>query len=178
MDVQDIPLQPRLRIPGGAVAVAAIPLPKPLEETIMNLYSIKSNAKRAAVKELGEHAMEGADYRLTKHDGKWTWTTDAKSGAAPGMAETPKGEDTEADGGPEAQPKPRRRREGTKQALLIDMLRRPEGATIAQIVEATDWQRHTARGAISGTVKKKLGLNVTSEKPEKGERVYRIIDAA
>ena len=132
--------------------------------------------------------MEGADYRLAKHDGKWTWTTDANPSATPDVAETPKDGDTEvpgpekagaeANGGPESQPKLPRRREGTKQALLIDMLRRPEGATIAQIVEATDWQRHTARGAISGAVKKKLGLNVTSEKPEKGERVYRIIDAA
>ncbi len=82
--------------------------------------------------------------------------------------------DTEADSGPEGQPRPRRRREGTKQALLVDMLRRPEGATIDQIVEATGWQRHTARGAISGAIKKKLGLTVTSEKTEGGERTYHI----
>ena len=151
-------------------------------------YSNKSNAKRGAVAALGPHAIEGADFRLAKHEGKWTWTTDANPGTAPDMAETPKGEDTEApepmkantkaDSGPEAQPKPRQRREGTKQALLIDMLRRSEGATIDQIVEATGWQRHTARGAISGAVKKKLGLTVVSEKPEKGERIYRIVDAA
>ena len=141
-------------------------------------YSSKSNAKRGAVAALGPHAMEGADFRLAKHDGKWNWTTDAKSGTAPDVAETPKGEDTEADGGPESQPKPRRRREGTKQALLIDMLRRSEGATIDQIVEATGWQRHTARGAISGAVKKKLGLTVVSEKTKGGERIYRIPDAA
>ena len=51
-------------------------------------------------------------------------------------------------------------RTGTKQALLIDMLKRPEGATVDQIAEATGWQRHTIRGAISGALKKKLGFNV------------------
>ena len=152
------------------------------------LYSNKSNAKRGAVASLGSHAMEGADYQLAKHDGKWTWTTDANPGTVPDAAKTPKGgdteapepkkTDTEADGGPRSQPKPRRRREGTKQALLVEMLRRPEGATIDQIVEATGWQRHTARGAISGAIKKKLGLTVTSEKPAEGERVYNIVDAA
>ena len=72
-----------------------------------------------------------------------------------------------------------RRRTGTradsKQALLIAMLRRDEGATIEQIAEATGWQRHTCRGAISGTLKKKLGLAVTSGKID-GGRVYRIGD--
>ena len=44
------------------------------------------------------------------------------------------------------------------------MLRRKQGATIAQIVEATGWQPHTVRGAFAGALKKKLGLTVTSEK--------------
>ena len=51
-------------------------------------------------------------------------------------------------------------RTGTKQALMIEMLRRPEGATVEQIAEATGWQHHTIRGAISGALKKKLGLTV------------------
>ena len=54
------------------------------------------------------------------------------------------------------------------------MLRRKQGATIAQIVEATGWQPHTVRGAFAGALKKKLGLTVTSEKVEGSERVYRI----
>jgi hypothetical protein len=65
-------------------------------------------------------------------------------------------------------------RGGTKQAQLIAMLRRSEGATIAQIVAATGWQPHTVRGAFAGALKKKLGLTVTSEKIEGGERVYRL----
>ena len=68
----------------------------------------------------------------------------------------------------------RRPRESTKEAMLIDMLRRPEGATIAQIMAATGWQAHTCRGAFAGALKKKRGLTVTSEKPEGGERIYRI----
>lgn len=63
---------------------------------------------------------------------------------------------------------------GTKQALLIDLLKRKTGATIDEVVEATGWQAHSVRGAISGTLKKKLGLDVTSEKVEGRGRVYRI----
>jgi Protein of unknown function (DUF3489) len=51
-------------------------------------------------------------------------------------------------------------RAGTKQAQMIEMLRRPEGATVEQIAAATGWQHHTIRGAISGALKKKLGLTV------------------
>jgi hypothetical protein len=58
------------------------------------------------------------------------------------------------------QPTPRTPRAGTKQALMIEMLKRPEGATVEQIAAATGWQHHTIRGAISGALKKKLGLTV------------------
>ena len=54
------------------------------------------------------------------------------------------------------------------------MLRTPEGATIDEIVAATGWQPHTVRGAIAGALKKKLGLEVTSEKVEGRGRVYRL----
>jgi hypothetical protein len=60
-------------------------------------------------------------------------------------------------GVPTAKPTPRA---GTKQALMIDLLKRPEGATVEQIAAATGWQHHTIRGAISGALKKKLGLTV------------------
>jgi hypothetical protein len=65
-------------------------------------------------------------------------------------------------------------RADTKQAKLIEMLKRPEGATIDEIVAAFGWQPHTARGAIAGALKKKLGLDVTSEKVENRGRVYRL----
>lgn len=65
-------------------------------------------------------------------------------------------------------------REGTKQAVLIDLLKRPEGATLPQMTEATGWQVHTVRGAMAGALKKKLGLAITSEKQTGTDRVYRI----
>ena len=65
-------------------------------------------------------------------------------------------------------------RRGTKQAILIEMLRRPDGATIEEMAARTGWQKHSVRGAISGTLKKKLGLSVTSETVEGRGRVYRI----
>jgi hypothetical protein len=58
------------------------------------------------------------------------------------------------------------------------MLRRKEGATIAEIVAALGWAPHTVRGAFAGALKKKLGLTVTSEKVESGERTYRITGEA
>lgn len=72
---------------------------------------------------------------------------------------------------------PRRPREGSKEALVVAMLERPEGATVEQIMAATGWQRHTVRGAFAGALKKKLGLAVTSAK-EDGGRIYRIVRAA
>ncbi len=65
-------------------------------------------------------------------------------------------------------------RPGTKQALLIDLLKRKNGATIDDAVAAMGWQAHSVRGAISGALKKKLGLAVTSEKVPARGRVYRI----
>jgi hypothetical protein len=76
--------------------------------------------------------------------------------------------------GPEAAPKACTPREGTKQATLIAMLRAPDGATIEEIMAATGWQSHTVRGAMAGALKKKLGLEVTSEKVEGRGRVYSL----
>ena len=67
-----------------------------------------------------------------------------------------------------------RSRDNSKQAQVIAMLKRPEGATIASICEATGWQQHTVRGTFAGAFKKKLGLDITSTKEAGGERVYRI----
>jgi hypothetical protein len=76
--------------------------------------------------------------------------------------------------GPEAAPKARKPRDGTKQANLIAMLRASEGATIEEIMAATGWQSYTVRGAMAGALKKKLGLEVTSEKVEGRGRVYAL----
>jgi len=63
----------------------------------------------------------------------------------------------------------------SKQALVIEMLQRERGATIAQLMAATGWQAHTLRGTFAGALKKKLGLVITSNKPQQGERVYRVV---
>ena len=73
------------------------------------------------------------------------------------------------------QPKPPQRAE-SKQSQLIAMLRQPDGATIAEIAKALHWELHTVRGAMSGALKKKLGLNVESEKAGDRGRVYRIAE--
>jgi hypothetical protein len=63
----------------------------------------------------------------------------------------------------------------TKHARIIAMLRAPAGATIAAIMTATEWQQHSVRGFLAGVVRKKLDLNLVSEKTDRG-RVYRIKD--
>lgn len=77
-------------------------------------------------------------------------------------------------------PKPRtatangKTRPATKRAQLIAMLKRTKGASIAEVAEALGWQAHTVRGALAGTLKKKLGLTITSEAHETRRRIYRI----
>ncbi len=74
---------------------------------------------------------------------------------------------------PEA-PKPATIRAGTKQAALIALLQRPEGASVAEAAAALSWQAHTVRGAISGALKKRLGLVIAAEKIDGRGTVYRI----
>ncbi len=68
-----------------------------------------------------------------------------------------------------------RTRDSSKQAQVLAMLMRPEGATIAQICETTGWQPHTVRGTLAGTFKKKLSLEITSTKETGAERVYKVV---
>jgi len=67
-------------------------------------------------------------------------------------------------------------RPGSKQATVIELLTRPEGATVAEVMDATGWQPHTVRGLFAGALKKKHRLTVISAKEDRG-RVYRVIDA-
>ena len=67
-----------------------------------------------------------------------------------------------------------RKRKNSKQALVLSMLQRPEGATIVQICEATGWLPHTVRGTFAGAFKKKQGLVITSNKSDGRARTHRI----
>ena len=87
--------------------------------------------------------------------------------AARGNRNTPR---TKGDGGVKA----RKSRADSKQAQALAMLRRPKGASGEELQAAFGWQPHTVRGFIAGAVKRKLGLDVTSEKVEGRGRIYRI----
>ena len=65
-------------------------------------------------------------------------------------------------------------REGSKKAIVLEMLRRPAGATLAEIMAATGWQAHSVRGFISGGLTKKMGIRIESFKSDGKERAYRI----
>ena len=133
-------------------------------------YSKKSNARRAAVADLGREAVEGVDYCLIQKGRDWTWSA---------MPRNPTGGSRQGTSEPRAAPGETRihsTRIGSKQAKVITMLRRPQGASLDEITRKTGWQRHTVRGAISGALKKKLGLTITSERVEGRGRVYLIAD--
>ena len=78
-----------------------------------------------------------------------------------------KGAKTEREESPEA-------RQGSKKAEVLDLMRRKQGATLAEIIEQTGWQPHTVRGFVSGTLNKKMGLEVESFRNADKERAYRI----
>lgn len=69
----------------------------------------------------------------------------------------------------EAKPRPQ-----SKSAEIIELLRRPEGATLHDLMAASGWQAHSVRGFLRGAVGKKMGLQVKSTKSEDGQRVYAI----
>ena len=65
-------------------------------------------------------------------------------------------------------------REGSKSAKVLDLLKRPDGATLKDLMKATGWQAHSVRGFLSGAVGKKMGLTVASAKGKDGERTYSV----
>jgi hypothetical protein len=164
----------------------------------------------AAAPGLIDGRMSPADFRVELHDqgdGTPVPVTDAPQDAPDAQEETAAGQEPQASAEPaqaaqarpaakgkaKAKAKPGKAapaekpalRAGTKQAQMIELLKRPEGATVAQIAAATGWQHHTIRGAIAGALKKKLGLNVEATRtrevgPNKvgakgSSTVYRIV---
>jgi Protein of unknown function (DUF3489) len=76
--------------------------------------------------------------------------------------------------GPKAAKEAGSARDGSKAAKILDLLKRPDGATLAELMKTTGWQAHSVRGYLSGTLGKKLGLTVTSTKTDDGERTYTV----
>jgi hypothetical protein len=96
-----------------------------------------------------------------------------RANVAPGKAKAGKKANS-----PKKAPKERKKadgaRDGSKAAKVLDLLRRPGGATAKELMKATGWQPHSVRGFLSGTVGKKMGLTVVSTKGEDGERIYSV----
>lgn len=156
----------------------ALPLPKGLAGAA---------AKMAVGKMIDRGWLQEAEANLRRGEPLWRETGDGHGttlvvtdagllaiGIEPVVAQTMAAIRERAKAEPEPEPKVPTPRTGTKQALLIAMLQAPEGATMEKITTATGWLPHTARGAMSGALGKKLGLVVTSAKEEDRGRVYRI----
>jgi hypothetical protein len=116
-------------------------------------------------------AAEGYDALGRQRPAPSHLVPDPETEAAVAAVEASWASDAAKDAAKESKP---RTRESSKQAEVIRMLQRPEGATIAQICEATGWQAHTVRGTFAGALKKKLGLTITSDKAQGAQRVYRV----
>lgn len=158
----------------------ALPLPK----------GLAGAAAKMAVSKMIEHGwLQEVDANIRKGEPLWRETGDGHGttllvteagllaiGIEPVVAKTVLAIREHAAKTPAA--KPPIRRAGTKQALLISMLRRPEGVTMPKIIAATGWQAHSACGAMSGALGKKLGLAVVSARDDARGRVNRIAFSA
>ena len=135
-----------------------------------------SESAPAAQAESGDAAIEpDAEIKVDQHDNATGCGEPLTGTDAPATEiDTTQGQPLPAVA-PAEQPitKAIRTREHSKQATIIGMLQRTEGATIAQICEATGWQAHTVRGTFAGAFKKKLGMTITSDKTQGGVRTYR-----
>jgi hypothetical protein len=75
---------------------------------------------------------------------------------------------------PAKAPEPKGARQGSKTAQVLELIKRPGGATMQELMAATEWQPHSVRGFISGTLGKKMGLTVESTKTDDGKRAYSL----
>jgi predicted ArsR family transcriptional regulator len=172
---------------------AALPLPKSLKikgdaitKTLEGLRK-KGLLEEKSTPRKNTAWREGMDGRLITlsitEAGLRALGTEPGPGTGKGLAATKASSDAPPEGvtgkgaDPNSKPEttPSGNRPGTKQSLLIELLSRKAGATIPEIAEATGWQTHSVRGAISGTLKKKHGFPIASEKVDGRGRVYRIV---
>ena len=154
----------------------ALPLPKGLHGAA---------AKMAVTKMIAHGWLQEVDANLQRGEPLWRETGDGQGttlvvtdagllaiGVKPVVVTTVMAILKQASVLPEA--KQTTQRAGTKQAMLIEMLQSHDGTTMEAIIAATGWQAHSARGAMSGALGKRLGLTVISAKEDGRGRVYRI----
>jgi DNA-binding Lrp family transcriptional regulator len=192
-DLSVLPLPDSLKLKGGALTKLMDSLSK---RRLIRAIGADGGPERVVITSEGlaaigvetesNEALAVADTAATTGDAPATAAeADAEVMPAKGKASkaAPPASEPDAAGEPPTKAMPRA---GTKQALMIDMLKRPEGATVEQIAAATGWQKHTIRGAISGALKKKLGPTVEATRtrgvgPNKtgakgSSTVYRIVE--
>ena len=133
----------------------------------------KSLLKRGLIEEVPA-TDRNAVWRHDEERGPITLRATPLAYSALGITEEPEQPNEPTETAPA--PGPARHRSGTKQEAVIAMLRAEGGATIDEIVAATQWAPHTARGFLSGALKKRLGLTITSEKIERRGRAYKITE--
>ena len=130
-----------------------------------------------SIQSLGQTAPEQATESVEP-------VVDPAATAAPDAPQTPNVAPTKVPSGkhatrskkaPKAAPEAKAARDGSKSAIILELLRVPGGATLNALMEATGWQAHSVRGFLSGTIRKKMGLNVVSTKGEDGTRNYSVI---
>lgn len=123
----------------------------------MKTFSVKSNCRRTARKSFGPNSVEGVDFTVGGKKGAWFY-----------------------EAMPVKQPVPKKARVAavrngeSKADRVVAMLMEPKGASANEIAATMGWQKHTCRGLISGTIKKKMGLPVSVEKIAGRGTVYRI----
>ena len=158
----------------------AVPLPQNLKGGAAQKV-VASLLKQGLLEEIDADTRSGEPVWRKTGDGHGVTLAITEQGLAaigiePENARTTPSETTQTDTSAESgRAAKARTRTDSKQAKLIEMLRRPEGASIEEIVVAFGWQAHTVRGAIAGALKKKLGIDVRSEKIDGRGRVYRIV---
>jgi hypothetical protein len=127
-------------------------------------------AQSAAIAQMGAHiAPESATST------KFASREEARAHWQEGRQERPgetKAQGKKAKPAEKRRPRPASPREFSNKAIVVDLLRRKDGATMAKIAQATDWQNHSIRGFISGTLTKKMKLNVESSKSPDGGGAY------
>jgi hypothetical protein len=133
----------------------------------------KSLLKRGLIEEIAatDHTTV---WRHDEERGPMTLRATPLAYSALGIIDEP-GQQLEATAEAAPAVRPARRRSGTKQEVVIALLTAEGGATIDEIVSVTHWAPHTARGFLSGALKKKLGLIITSEKVNGRGRVYHAV---